>query len=208
MDERSEEECERMLAELPGHKIVSAQPSRELLFPTKRSIIEICKLDEIAALIYIPSRMDKTESNARIVRALELFENLKPADGAEGMLAVQMVGTHHAALECLKRANLPDQTPKGIEMYLRNAQKLMAQFERQMAALDKHRGKGQQKVTVEHVHVHSGGQAIVGSVATERRSGKKEPEAIEYHEPLESLHLGETNNSSHGKAETKTEQND
>lgn len=28
------------------------------------------------------------------------------------------------------------------------------------------RGKGQQKVTVEHVHVHSGGQAIVGSVTS------------------------------------------
>ena len=26
------------------------------------------------------------------------------------------------------------------------------------------RGKGQQKVTVEHVHVHPGGQAIVGTV--------------------------------------------
>ena len=33
-------------------------------------------------------------------------------------------------------------------------------------ALNKHRGKGQQKVTVEHVHVHSGGQAVVGMVAT------------------------------------------
>jgi hypothetical protein len=31
--------------------------------------------------------------------------------------------------------------------------------------LNRHRGKGQQKVTVEHVHVHSGGQAIVGAVA-------------------------------------------
>jgi multidrug efflux pump len=28
----------------------------------------------------------------------------------------------------------------------------------------KDRGKGQQKVTVEHVHVHSGGQAVVGTV--------------------------------------------
>jgi hypothetical protein len=31
---------------------------------------------------------------------------------------------------------------------------------------NRHRGKGQQKVTVEHVHVHSGGQAIVGAVET------------------------------------------
>jgi hypothetical protein len=31
-------------------------------------------------------------------------------------------------------------------------------------ALNRYRGKGQQKVTVEHVHVHSGGRAIVGTV--------------------------------------------
>jgi hypothetical protein len=35
-----------------------------------------------------------------------------------------------------------------------------------MEALDKHRDKGQQKVTVEHVHVHQGGQAIVGNVGS------------------------------------------
>jgi hypothetical protein len=30
--------------------------------------------------------------------------------------------------------------------------------------LNRRRGKGQQKITVEHVHVHSGGQAVVGIV--------------------------------------------
>jgi hypothetical protein len=34
----------------------------------------------------------------------------------------------------------------------------------QVEALQRYRGKGQQKVTVEHVHVHAGGQAIVGAV--------------------------------------------
>jgi hypothetical protein len=34
-----------------------------------------------------------------------------------------------------------------------------------LEALNRHRGKGQQKVTVEHVHVHAGGQAVVGMVA-------------------------------------------
>jgi hypothetical protein len=33
-----------------------------------------------------------------------------------------------------------------------------------LEALNRHRGKGQQKVTVEHVHVHSGGRAVVGMV--------------------------------------------
>ena len=36
----------------------------------------------------------------------------------------------------------------------------------QLEALSRHRGKGQQKISVEHVHVHPGGQAIVGAVET------------------------------------------
>jgi uncharacterized protein YcbX len=49
--------------------------------------------------------------------------------------------------------------------------KLARTFASQVEALNRHRGKGQQKVTVEHVHVHEGGQAIVGNVgpANERR---------------------------------------
>jgi hypothetical protein len=40
-------------------------------------------------------------------------------------------------------------------------------------ALNRHRGKGQQKVTVEHVHVHAGGQAVVGMVDARRGRGWK-----------------------------------
>jgi hypothetical protein len=36
--------------------------------------------------------------------------------------------------------------------------------------LNRHRGKGQQKVTVEHVHVHKGGQAIVGNIEAQGRA--------------------------------------
>ena len=42
------------------------------------------------------------------------------------------------------------------------------------SALNRHRGKGQQKVTVEHVHVHAGGQAVVGIVETPGRRGWRE----------------------------------
>ncbi|MBT4688816.1 MAG: hypothetical protein HOB72_12045, partial [Rhodospirillaceae bacterium] len=42
--------------------------------------------------------------------------------------------------------------------------KLARTFTAQMEALNRYRGKGQQKMTVEHVHVHEGGQAIVGNV--------------------------------------------
>jgi len=53
----------------------------------------------------------------------------------------------------------------------------MRVFIEQLVAMAKLKGKaGQQKVVVEHVHVHSGGQAVVGTVAApnqERRSERK-----------------------------------
>lgn len=55
---------------------------------------------------------------------------------------------------------------KGIDLTLKHAVRLMSLYERQLAALDKRRGKGRQKITVEHVTVQAGGQAIVGDVNT------------------------------------------
>jgi hypothetical protein len=40
----------------------------------------------------------------------------------------------------------------------------MRTFTAQLDALNKYRGKGEQKMEVKHVHVHEGGQAIVGNV--------------------------------------------
>jgi hypothetical protein len=47
---------------------------------------------------------------------------------------------------------------------LNQAGKLSRTFAMLLDALNRHRGKGMQKITVEHVHVHSGGQAVVGVV--------------------------------------------
>ena len=84
-------------------------------------------------------------------------------DEIEGMLATQMVSTHFAAMTLLRRLKgvetIPQETSAGSL-----AVKLLRTYTMQMEALQRYRGKGQQKVTVEHVHVHSGGQAIVGAV--------------------------------------------
>ena len=54
-----------------------------------------------------------------------------------------------------------------------NAAKLLRVFREQLQALQRYRGKGQQKVTVEHVHVHAGGQAIGGCVEAPRGRGER-----------------------------------
>jgi hypothetical protein len=95
---------------------------------------------------------------------LAALEAIAPTDGIEGMLATQMVATHEAAMECLRRAMISEQSFEGRDVNLKHAQKLLQIYARQMEALDKHRGRGQQKITVEHVTVQAGGQAIVGHV--------------------------------------------
>ena len=53
--------------------------------------------------------------------------------------------------------------------------KLARTFTTQVAALKQYRTGGQQKMTVEHVHVHEGGQAIVGNVGGGGMSKKGSP---------------------------------
>jgi hypothetical protein len=97
--------------------------------------------------------------------AIALLDELEPADGPEAMLTAQMVAVHLAAMDCLARALHPSQSFAGRELNLKHGAKLSRIYAEQLAALDKHRRKGQQTVTVEHVHIHEGGQAIVGTVS-------------------------------------------
>src|SRR4030081_2078501 len=81
------------------------------------------------------------------------------------MLAAQLLACHNASMECYRRAMIGEQTFEGRRENLSQANKLSRTYSTLLEALNRHRGKGQQKVTVEHVHVHAGGQAVVGMVA-------------------------------------------
>src|SRR5215218_9295491 len=82
------------------------------------------------------------------------------------MLAAQMIVVHDAAVECFRRAHLPEQTFEGRQAALGQASKLVRSYTTLLEALDRHRSKGQpQVVRVERVTVEAGGQAIVGAVS-------------------------------------------
>ena len=53
---------------------------------------------------------------------------------------------------------ISDQTLEGRQENVSRANKLLWTFATLVEVLNRHRGKGQQKVTIEHVHVHSGDQ--------------------------------------------------
>jgi hypothetical protein len=108
---------------------------------------------------------DEAERQKLYSATVSALVGICPNDEIEGMLAAQMIACHHASMECYRRAMITDQTFEGRRENLSHANKLSRTCATLVEALNRHRGKGQQKVTVEHVHVHSGGQAIVGTVA-------------------------------------------
>jgi hypothetical protein len=92
------------------------------------------------------------------------LDGIRPASELEGMMAAQLLASHYAAMECYRRAMIPDQTFEGRSKPLSQANGLSRTHAALPEAFNRHRGKGQQKVTVEHVHVHPAEQAIVGNV--------------------------------------------
>jgi hypothetical protein len=104
---------------------------------------------------------------------------IAPKDELEGMMAAQLVAAHNAAMECYRRAMIAEQTFEGRSENLAQANKLSRTYAALLEALNRHRGKGQQKVTVEHVHVHAGGQAVVGMVAASGQPGGGDASKIE-----------------------------
>ncbi len=101
-----------------------------------------------------------------ITNYMGMMIELKPKDGFEGMLINNMVATFNQAMYYFQLANIPDNrgSTKIQSSIMNIAIKLMRVYNQQLETLDKHRNKGKQKMTVEHIHIHKGGQAIVGEI--------------------------------------------
>jgi hypothetical protein len=94
---------------------------------------------------------------------LSMVRGVQPQDEIEAMLAAQMAAVHNATMTFARRLNHVDNIQQQ-DSAERAFNRLGRTFTTQMEALKRYRTSGQQKMTVEHVHVHEGGQAIVGNV--------------------------------------------
>lgn len=101
---------------------------------------------------------------------LSVVRGVQPRDELEAMLAVQMGAIHQATMMMARRLNNVDNL-RQQDSAERALNKLARTYATQMEALKRYRTGGQQKVTVEHVTVNEGGQAIVGAVAHGGRGG-------------------------------------
>src|SRR5271154_1191264 len=94
---------------------------------------------------------------------LSIVKGIKPRDQIEAMLAAQMAAVHMASMTFARRLAHVDNIPQQ-DSAERAFNKLTRTFAAQVSTLKEYRSKGEQKMTVQHVHVGDGGQAIVGNV--------------------------------------------
>ena len=122
-------------------------------------------IDSMVKTGWFSAGMSDEDRATKLFVAVTGLQAFRPNDEVEAMLCAQAMAAHHASMECSRRAMLPDQpfeAGQGLRKAAANASRTFIEL---LAALDRKRGKGgQQVVRVEHVHVHSGGKAIVGSV--------------------------------------------
>jgi hypothetical protein len=97
---------------------------------------------------------------------------IDPHDAVEGMLGAQLIAANAAALELYRLAWVPEQSFEVSTRFLALADKAARTIALLSEALDRHRGKGQQQITVKHVTVNADQAVVADTVVT----GSKAPE--------------------------------
>ena len=101
---------------------------------------------------------------------LSVVKGVEPQDPIEAMLALQMGAVHNATMTFAGRLAHVE-TIQQQDSAQTALNKLARTFAAQVEALKRYRSSGEQKMTVQHVHVAEGGQAIVGNVSTTAPGG-------------------------------------
>ena len=114
-------------------------------------------------LAVLPSSSDVWTLACRFAGTLALLQEMAPADGVEGMIAVQAVALHVMSMEAARRVLLPGQDAGVVDKLRKSSVNLMRAQVDMLAALDRKRGKvNHQTVRVERVLVTDGG-ALIGT---------------------------------------------
>jgi len=118
------------------------------------------------------SKGSKADENG-INFMLAAIAGIEPKDEIEAMLAAQMAAVHMATMTLAHRLNHVDNIAQQ-DSAARAFNTLARTFAAQMEGLKRYRTGGEQKVTVQHVTVNEGGQAVVGNVSPVPGGGRRD----------------------------------
>lgn len=121
-------------------------------------------INQAVGTIWLGNDADPDTRQLLYQSALIALKGFEPRNEIEGMAAAQLVALHYSAMECFRRAASAGVAAEFRDMNLRHGAALSRAFGELLAHYQKRRSRGRQRVTVRHIHVFKGGQAVVGVV--------------------------------------------
>jgi hypothetical protein len=104
-------------------------------------------------------QLDEATLNA----ALATIDSMQPRSELQALLAVQIIATGFAGLRFLRQSHR-QMTEDYINLYGGYAIKLLRLQNEMIQTFERYRRGNKQTVEVRHVHIHSGGQGVVGII--------------------------------------------
>jgi hypothetical protein len=104
-------------------------------------------------------QLDEATLNA----ALATIDSMQPRSELQALLAVQIIATGFAGLRFLRQSHR-QMTEDYINVYGGYAIKLLRLQNEMIQTFERYRRGNKQTVEVRHVHIHSGGQGVVGII--------------------------------------------
>ncbi|CUK08370.1 hypothetical protein PH7735_03236 [Shimia thalassica] len=147
-----------------GHAVkLSGHDALKTIFGTKSQEQAAALLSHCFSVLNRSEAGEGSEAEDERMFMLSTVDDIAPRDAVERLLAVQMAATHVATIRSARWLANSDQLEQA-QVHFNGYNKLARTFTAQVEALRKHRNGGKQTVTVQHVNVEEGGQAIVGNV--------------------------------------------
>jgi hypothetical protein len=129
-------------------------------FGTTSETVARIEIERIAKAL---RQRDGTIDPAELDAVIAIVSGQQPKNELEAMIVCQMGVTHALIMRSFGNLNRSDNIQQQDSNALTIA-RLTKAFASQVDALAKLRRGGEQRVVVEHIHIHSGAQAIVGAV--------------------------------------------
>jgi hypothetical protein len=102
---------------------------------------------------------------------MDAADSIQATNSMEKMLAHQLAVCHDAAMRYVRKASV-EQDPHNASLMMNLALRSMGTFQKGLLTMKSLRGTGQQCITVQHVTVEGGGQAVIGNIKTEGGGSK------------------------------------
>jgi hypothetical protein len=147
------------------HVTIKSDTALQNLFGTEHPELAEALFGHCMKVLKANESSDDFAGNDERMFMLTSVAEIEPRDTFERMLAVQMATTHVAMVRAGRWLANADHIEQ-VKAHYNGYTKLARAYVGQMEALRKHRNGGKQTVTVQHVNVADGGQAIVGNVET------------------------------------------